>query len=128
MGFLRTLIGLISKKKNLLDTNTIQNTALQVAMFMNWFLENGPDQISWEEAEMVAQKILTRDTKSFNENDLLLINGTAHSLEYGLINESRKKTKFDQSVNEFCQSIKLDDKYYKFEVTTDKKPARKRPS
>lgn len=114
MGFLRTLIWMIFKKPNLLDNKTIQNTALQVAMFQNWYLENGPRDLNWEEVEMVIKKILGRDSHNFNENDLLSIQTASYSLAYGVINQARKKTMFDKSINEFCTSIQLEEKFYKF--------------
>jgi hypothetical protein len=114
MGFLDGLLSIFAKRQNLLDTKTIQNIAIEIAMFQNWHLENGPYDLKADEIEMISKKILARENLTFNANDIFLIKSCAYSFSYGEINRFRKNTKFDETVMQFCKSIELDDKYFLF--------------
>ena len=91
--------------KKTLDERMLGMISIELSMFMRWMEENRSRMLKPDEVKDVATKILTRENFNFGEQDLFQITTLAFASDVNRIDDIRKKTGFDNTIDEFCQSI-----------------------
>lgn len=102
-------------KKYLLDDNLISSLSLEIGMFQNWYLINGPKDLNFNEISVIVRKILEHKKLNFNDNDIFLITSKVFSFDFGELNKLSKKMKFNDSIDEYCKLNGIPESYYIFE-------------
>lgn len=93
----------IGKKKP--DERMLGMISIELSMFMRWVEDNCGRMLKLEEAEDIAQRILTRESFKFGKEELFQITSLAFASDVGKIDDYRKKIHFDDTIDGFCQSI-----------------------
>jgi len=91
------------KKK--IDDRTAGMIGIELGMFMRWMEENRHHMLLPPEAKDIARRILDRENLKYTENDLFMIVASAMTHDMKRIDEFRKKTEFDKTIDGFCRSI-----------------------
>ncbi len=79
--------------------------SIELAMFMRWMEDNCRRMLTPPEALNIARKILDRENYKCTEENLFAITTLATASDIGQIDEFRKKTSFDKTIDGFCKSI-----------------------
>lgn len=93
----------IGKKKA--DERMLGMISIELSMFMRWVEDNRGRMLKPEEAEDIVKRILTRENFKFGREELLKITSLAFASDVDMIDDFRKKTHFDNTIDGFCQSI-----------------------
>jgi hypothetical protein len=96
------MFGLRQKKP---DEPMLGMISIELSMFMRWVEENRGRMLKPEEAEDIAQRILTREKFKFGIEELLQITSLAFASDAVNIDAFRKKMHFDDTIDGFCRSI-----------------------
>src|SRR5256885_7301867 len=91
------------KKK--LDARTLAMMSIELAMFIQWIKDNRGRKLKREEAQDIARRILDREKIKYGQQDPVQIAKLAFASDATKVNEFRKQTQFDVTVEGFCQSI-----------------------
>jgi hypothetical protein len=87
------------------DERIIGMISVELSMFMRWVEDNCGRTLKAEEAEDIAKRILTRESFKFGKEELLQITSLAFASDVDRIDNFRKKTHFDNTIDRFCQSL-----------------------
>jgi len=87
------------------DERMLGMISIELSMFMRWVEDNRGRMLKPQEAEDIAQRILTRESFKFGKEELFQITTLAFASDVSKIDDFRKKTHFDDTVDGFCQSI-----------------------
>jgi len=79
--------------------------SIELSMFMRWVEDNRGRMLKPEEAEDIAKRILTRGSFEFGKGELFQITSLAFASDADRIDEFRKQSHFDDTIDGFCQSI-----------------------
>lgn len=88
-----------------LDERMLGMLSIELSMFMRWVEENRGRMLKPEEVEDIAGRILTRESLEFGKEELLQITSLAFASDINQIDNFRKKTNFDNTIDGFCRSI-----------------------
>lgn len=91
------------KKK--LDERMLGMLSIELSMFMRWVEEIRGRMLKPEEVEDIAGRIFTRENLEFGKEELLQITSLAFASDINQIDNFRKKTNFDNTIDGFCRSI-----------------------
>lgn len=95
----------LGKKK--LDERMLGMISIELAMFMRWMEENRQRLLWSDQAKDIARKILNRENYKFSEQDLFHIVNLAMVSDATQIDDVRKRTGFDRTIEGFCKSISI---------------------
>jgi hypothetical protein len=87
------------------DERMLTMISVELAMFMRWVEDNRGRMLKPEEADDIAKGILNRENFQFGKEELFQVTSLAFASDVSKIDEFRKKTHFDSTIDGFCQSI-----------------------
>jgi hypothetical protein len=93
----------LEKKKP--DERMLGMISIELSMFMRWAADDCGRMLRQEEAEDIAKRILNREKFEFGKEEILQITSLAFASDVDKIDDFRKKTNFDVTIDGFCQSI-----------------------
>jgi hypothetical protein len=79
--------------------------SIELSMFMRWMEDSCGRMLKPEEAEEIAKRILSRESFEFGKEEILQVTSLAFSSDVDKIDSFRQKTKFDDTIDAFFQSI-----------------------
>lgn len=82
--------------------------AIELSMFMRWVEDNRGRMLNAEEIELIASKILERESFSYEKETLQTISLLALAGDVKMVDAMRTKTGFDTKVDGFCKSIGIE--------------------
>ena len=96
---------MVGSGKKKADERMLGMISIELSMFMRWVEDSRGRMLKPEEADDIATRILDRENFQFGAQELLQITSLAFASDVGKIDEFRKKTQFDNTIDGFCQSI-----------------------
>ena len=91
------------KKK--LDDRTAGMVSIEIAMFMRWMETKHRKVLQPTQVKYIVKRVLERENLNCNENICSDVTTLAMSKNFDRIDELRKKSKFDENIDDFCKSI-----------------------